>query len=194
MIDNITSQKRELRKILHTKRIEIYKKSKNVFSKKIFNELFNNLPSYKIKIISSFISIKSEISTSKLNQIILEEKKTLCLPVIDKPNNPLIFREFKKNTKLVKGFMNILEPAQNEKKLIPDILFVPCLAFDDKGYRLGYGGGYYDKTFEYFNKTNKQYISVGYAFDEQKIFNLPVDSHDIKLDFIMTEKSLYTFL
>ena len=63
------------------------------------------------------------------------------------------------------------------------------LAFDNYGFRLGYGGGYYDKTFSYL-KNNKKKSSVGYAFDNQKVNKVPKDEFDIKLDYVITEKNL----
>ena len=84
--------------------------------------------------------------------------------------------------------------SDDNELLTPDILFVPCLAFDNNGYRLGYGGGYYDKTFDYLIKNKKKFISVGYAFEGQKLSSLPIDKYDIKLNYVMTEKNIYSYL
>ena len=89
--------------------------------------------------------------------------------------------------------MQIKEPPLKNKILIPEVLFVPCLAFDNFGYRLGYGGGYYDRTLSFLQKNKKKFISIGYAFDDQKVFKLPKDKFDIKLDYVITEKKIYTF-
>ena len=90
--------------------------------------------------------------------------------------------------------MNIKEPSQKNEILIPDVLFVPCLAFDRFGFRLGYGGGYYDRTFSYLKKINKEFISIGYAYDNQKIHEVPRDKFDISLDYVITEKEIYSYL
>ena len=74
------------------------------------------------------------------------------------------------------------------------IFFVPCLGFDLKGYRIGYGGGFYDKTFEKLKKLNLSFNTVGFAFDDQKQNTLPREVFDYKLDFVLTEKQLYKFL
>ena len=147
----------------------------------------------QINIISSFISINSEISTEKLNNHILKKNKVLCLPVVLKKNEHLIFRKYTNNFDMINGFMNIKEPSKKNEILIPDLLFVPCLAFDKFGFRLGYGGGFYDRTFSHFIKNKKSFTSIGYAFDEQKVNVVPKDNFDIKLDYVITEKKIYSF-
>ena len=92
---------------------------------------------------------------------------------------------------MIEGFMKIKEPPIENEILIPQVLFVPCLAFDKfYGYRLGYGGGYYDRTFDYLKHNKRKFLSVGYAFDDQKVNNVPKDRFDMKLDYVITEKKL----
>ena len=93
----------------------------------------------------------------------------------------------------IRDSMNISEPQNNNKILNPELIFVPCLAFDHKGNRLGYGGGYYDRTFAYLNKINHRFISVAYAYEEQKLDYIPIDKFDFKVDYVITEKNLYSF-
>ena len=145
------------------------------------------------QIVSSFLSIKSEISTIFLNKEIENLGKTLCLPVIiDNKAETLIFKEFKNGDNLLKGEYGVMEPIINET-CIPDLIFVPCLAFDNKGYRLGYGGGYYDKTISYLNSIGHNFKTIGFAYDDQKIENVAHDYFDQKLNYILTEKQLYKF-
>ena len=116
------------------------------------------------------------------------------MPIIFEKNQYLKFRKFTGYDDMIDGFMKIKEPPETNIILIPEILFVPCLAYDSNGFRLGYGGGYYDKTFEYLNKIKRNFISVGYAFDDQKVNDLPKDKFDIKLDYVITEKKIYSFV
>jgi 5-formyltetrahydrofolate cyclo-ligase len=77
---------------------------------------------------------------------------------------------------------------------LPDVIFVPCLAFDLSGYRLGYGGGYYDKILSYFNSLKHKFTVVGLAYDNQKVDEVIHDDLDQKLNYILTEKQLYKIL
>ena len=86
--------------------------------------------------------------------------------------------------------MGLQEPFDNREILQPDILLVPLLAFDENLYRLGYGGGYYDRAISSLRKMQK-IITIGIGFDEQKMDNIPIEPHDEKLDYILTEKKLY---
>ena len=175
-------------------RKKLYQNVNYIFDPKLIDVLFNNKNLSKFKIISSFFSINTEISTKGLNKYLIESNKILLFPSVNKSNKFLTFRKFKKYQNLIKGDYNIPEPPKKNEELLPEILFVPCLAFDDKGYRLGYGGGYYDKTFKYFKNINHHFISVGFAYDEQKVENVIRDNFDIRLHYILTEKHLYTFV
>ena len=145
------------------------------------------------KIIASFLSIKSEISTNELNQYLLSLEKILCLPVIENDKEVLIFKKYSIGDKLKKGKFGVREPV-NSQTYLPDIIFVPCLAFDENGFRLGYGGGYYDKCMAYFFSINHKFISIGLAYEEQKVKNVVHDNLDQKLNYILTEKQLYNIL
>ena len=96
------------------------------------------------------------------------------------------------NTKdpLISNKYGIPEPIRS-KIVYPDILIVPIVGFDKHKFRLGYGGGFYDR---YLNKLNKKkkFLSIGIAFSFQKIKNIPIDKHDQKLDIIITERSVET--
>ena len=190
---NILDQKKNLRIKQSIIRKNLFNKIKNSLNIKIFDEFFKKINFDNIKVVSSFKSINSEISTEDLNFLILRKNKILCLPVIIDKKGPLTFRKFNNNKELIEGYMNIKEPPVQNEILNPDLIFVPCLAFDNNGFRLGYGGGYYDKTLSQYKKNNINFISVGFAFDDQKVNNVPTDKFDIKLDYVITEKKIYSF-
>ena len=193
MIDSILDKKKRLRSKQLKLRKTLSNSVKSYFNRELFEKLFNEINYEKYYIISSFISINSEINTVELNNFILKKNKLLCLPVVFKKNNHLIFKEFTNKKNMVDGFKKIKEPAEQNKTLIPDLLFVPCLAFDTLGFRLGYGGGYYDRTFSFLKKNKYKFLSIGYAFDAQKVSNVPKDQFDIRLDYVITEKQIYKF-
>ena len=163
--------------------------SNNFFYKKLTKyDWFN-----EGKIIASFLSIKSEISTNDLNQYLLSLEKILCLPVIENNKEILIFKKYCIGDELKKGKFGVMEPV-NSQTYFPDIIFVPCLAFDENGFRLGYGGGFYDRCIANFFLKKHEFISIGLAYEEQKVKNVVHDNLDQKLNYILTEKQLYNIL
>ena len=148
----------------------------------------------KSKIVASFLPIKSEIPTAPLNRIIERYEKILCLPTIPKNDSGiLVFKRYFYGDKLSEGSYGVKEPIHNNVHL-PDIIFTPCLAFDIHGFRLGYGGGFYDKTISYLNDVKHNFITIGLAYDGQKVSNVVHDNLDQKLNYILTEKQLYKIL
>ena len=192
-MNEIVYQKKKLRKILTQKRSLIKKNSKKEFSLQVFNKLIESINFDEIKYVASFISIRSEISTNQLNEKIIELKRTLSFPVIEKNSQELIFKKSLSNENFKLGKYDIPEPTNENKEILPQLFFVPCLGFDLNGYRVGYGGGFYDKTFAKFKNLNLKFYTVGFSFDDQKQKEIPRENFDYKLDFVLTEKQLYTF-
>ena len=194
MNNNLLYKKKEFRKKQITIRKKLFSNINKVFDEYLFEELFKKINFETTNIVSSFISINTEICTSELNNYLLKKNKILCLPTILKKDHYLVFRNFINNDDLIEGFMKIKEPPNNSEIVIPELIFVPCLAFDNFGFRLGYGGGYYDRTFSFLKNNKRKFISVGYAFDGQKVTEVPKDKFDIKLDYVITEKKIYSFV
>ena len=119
----------------------------------------------------------------------LLEKKNfkVSLPIIKKDNQMNFYRWSRSDPLRVNKF-GIPEPVSS-KIFYPDILLVPLVAYDNNLNRLGYGGGYYDRYIEKLEKT-KKIIKIGLAFSFQKISSIPINQHDKRLDFIITEKKI----
>ena len=194
MINEILNQKKNLRKILTEKRNLIKKNTNLDFNIDAFNQLTEQIKFNAVDCIGSFMSIRSEISTKQLNTTILEMKKKLAFPTIEKNLETLTFKTTNSHKSFKMGKFNIPEPTNNSNEIIPQLFFVPCLGFDLEGFRIGYGGGFYDKTFAKLKKLNLVFYTVGFAYDDQKQNKLPVEKFDYKLDFVLTEKQLYTFI
>ena len=186
----INQQKKNLRILCSEKRNLLKKNDKNS-SFKLKKEIIKIEELKKVKVIASFIAIKTEISLRPLNDYLISMNKKVCLPVILNNQKYLIFRSYDKKTVLRKGKFGIPEPVKKKEKVLPDLILTPCLAFDKFGYRLGYGGGYYDRTFKKLRKLNHPFISVAVAYDGQKINKVIIDQNDQKIDYILTEKKLY---
>ena len=194
MIDeNIDLLKKNQRYQSSKKRL-ILNKSINVDSLFFDNILCSADWFKKSKVVASFLSIKSEIPTAPLNQIVEKCGKVLCLPVMPKNDSGiLVFKRYFYGDKLSEGSYGVKEPLNNDAYL-PDIIFTPCLAFDIHGFRLGFGGGFYDKTISYFNIIKHNFLTIGFAYDDQKVNKVVHDDLDQKLNYILTEKQLYKIL
>ena len=186
---NNKSEKSALRKFLLNRRS----------SYASINDVTNNLHVHIKPLIDSFITqqvsifqpYNNEIDTNNLITVLFSKKISISLPCIDEDSNQMIFRELKEGEELVKGKYGILEPSDKNKVIIPSVLFIPLLAFDDNGNRLGYGGGYYDKYIEELENNENMSIKIGVGYSFQKINEVPNNSMDKKLNWILTEKYLY---
>ena len=118
------------------------------------------------------------------------EKKNykISLPKISK-NNQMDFYEWSFNDPMLINTFGIPEPSSS-KKIYPDILLVPLVAFDEKLNRLGYGGGYYDRYIARVLRF-KKVITIGMAYSFQKIKKLTINRHDIRIDHVITEKNFF---
>ena len=141
-------------------------------------------------IISAFHSFGTEISTFELFDKLVAEGWTTALPVVIAKNTPLVFRQWKPGDALVLGRWDIQVPPAEAPEVLPDVLLVPLLAFDRKGFRLGYGGGFYDRTLEKL-RALKKVTAIGIAYAGQEVDAVPYEEFDQRLDWIMTEKETF---
>jgi 5-formyltetrahydrofolate cyclo-ligase len=140
-------------------------------------------------IVSGFSPINTEFNPIPLMRKLAEAGARLALPQVAGRGNPLCMREWAFGDPLVSGVWGIREPASEAPEVAPDILLVPFLAFDRAGYRLGYGAGYYDLTLAAL-RARRKVIAIGVGFAAGEVERLPVEAHDQKLDFILTEAGL----
>lgn len=134
---------------------------------------------------------------SEINCLLLMEKlkargSKMCLPVVTEKNGVLVFRSWEPGQELVRGDYGIDEPSEDAAVLVPDMLLVPLLAFNSKGFRLGYGGGYYDRTLAKLRAENEHVVAVGLAYQAQGISRMPVERHDEKMDWIISETEAHS--
>ena len=174
-----------LRKNLLIKRSKVKNRSKKEYN--IFQRLETIINNSSL-IVAGYLSVKSEVNLGLFLNFLLKNKFSLCLPYIKKSGSYLFFKELTKNTKLVKGKYNIMHP-NNEMLITPNIILIPLVGFDLSKNRIGYGGGYYDRTIEFLEKKN-DVLKLGVAFDEQETIKIPNDKYDKKLDIIITPTRL----
>ncbi|WP_295534943.1 5-formyltetrahydrofolate cyclo-ligase [uncultured Thioclava sp.] len=115
----------------------------------------------------------------------------LCLPVVVVPGQPLVFRRWHPGAAMEPGAFGAPIP-QDKTEITPQILIVPLLAFDARGYRLGYGGGFYDRTLQALRAAGPV-IAIGFTYGAQERTEVPTDATDQPLDFIVTEAGIRAF-
>ncbi len=136
--------------------------------------------------ISAYFPIGDEIDPMPLLERMMGEGYSVCLPVMEGKGKPLVFRAWKPGDELATVTWGIREPLATSPVIEPDIVLAALLAFDDRGYRLGYGGGFYDRTLARLRSIKPQAVVVGLAFDELRIDAVPHNDYDQRVDWILT--------
>ncbi len=156
---------------------------------KFFNPLIKLINNFKKKKKNISIYYPSFYEVNVLKFLDCPKKINFLLPLIEK-NNSINFYKWKKNDILFLNEYGIPEPKKT-KKINPDIIMVPLIAFDENKNRIGYGKGFYDKYLNKYKSINKNILTVGIAFSFQKYNKLPANNKDFKLDYIITEKGIF---
>ena len=142
--------------------------------------------------IALYFPLGQELDTLPLLEILWRRGCTCLLPVFGKEDRVMRFARWDKNTKLTPSTFNIPMPEDPEF-LVPDIIVVPIVAFDQKGNRLGFGKGYYDATLQKLREQGAV-VAAGYAYAEQAVLmKLPTEGHDQKLDMVVTPQRVFDF-
>jgi len=179
--------KKSLRHDLFAKRNSIpviQRKDKSASIKQRLQELEVYQEAYTV---FYYVSFGSEVNTHALIKEALHDKR-VGVPLVD--DKKLLAKEITAYNQLKTGYKGILEPSYERKSIDLediDLIIVPAVAYDKRHYRLGYGGGYYDRLLASGARTP---TSIGLAFDEQIVGELPIEDHDQKVDFIVTDKRI----
>ena len=143
-------------------------------------------------VVSGYSPIRSEIDPAPLMRALAARGAKLALPAVMARGKSLAFRAWSPSDRLTLGPLGILEPSPAAAELVPDIMLVPCAAFDRLGHRIGYGAGHYDFTLAHLRKV-KPITTIGLAFATQEIKAVPALTHDVALDYVLTEKQAFRF-
>ncbi len=183
------SNKEKLRDKYFNLRRKKYFEIKSNFFKPLIN-ILNRLFKKKSIFLSFYYPSNYEVNTLKLFNLIKKRRKIkTLLPVINSKDRMQFIKWRLLDTLKVNKY-GMLEPILNKKFIIPDVILVPLLVFDEDKYRIGYGKGYYDKFLNKYLRLNKNILTIGVAFSFQKYNKLPVSKFDVKLDYILTEKGI----
>lgn len=149
------------------------------------------LTSYRGAVVAGYLPIRSEIDPQPA-MAAMAAHGPVGVPVITGRGEALRFRAWDPKGELVAGDLGTLQPGSGDW-LEPEILIVPLVAFDRSGGRLGYGGGFYDRTLARLRAGGGRVLAVGFAYAAQELPDLPAETHDQPLDALVTEAEVLTF-
>jgi 5-formyltetrahydrofolate cyclo-ligase len=183
----IVEQKKRLRVVAAQRREALTDDQRSKAARAVAESGLSFAPRARHATISAYHPIGAELDCMALMARLAEAGHTTCLPIVAKRGEPLIFRRWAPGEPLKDGLGGIPVPPRDAAVVEPDILFVPLLAFDRRGYRLGYGGGYYDRTLTAL-RARRPTLAVGLAFAAQEVAAVPHLDYDARLDAILTEE------
>ena len=178
--------------LLRKKSILARKKKYSKVKKFNFRLIFQLIKRYfgkKKIIIAGYYPSNYEVDVLHFLKEASKKNFKLALPII-KNFNRMDFIPWAYGDPLYINKFGIMEPKNSKNKTFPDFVMVPLVAFDKKMNRIGYGKGYYDRILKKLRKVNKKIIFVGIAYSFQKYASIPVNKHDVKLDYIFTERGI----
>jgi 5-formyltetrahydrofolate cyclo-ligase len=144
--------------------------------------------------VSGFWPMTDELDIRPLMFELFNQGCQLALPVVVAKGEPLVFRAWRPGDPLEKGVFNTLHPSPRREVVEPDALIVPLLACDEAGWRLGYGGGFYDRTLRGLRQRRKV-RAVGVGFDDQLLAEeVPHGPQDERLDWLLTDHRVCAFV
>ncbi|MBC8269934.1 MAG: 5-formyltetrahydrofolate cyclo-ligase [Rhodospirillaceae bacterium] len=175
--------KSNLRETARARRIKAHNQDAEGAAQSLATHVLALLEDKPPTIIAGYRAIGSEIDVGPLMGSLVGLGWHVALPVVVENAAPLIFRSWTPGDELVEGPLKTVQPGAQCAQVVPDVIITPLLAFDEQGYRLGQGGGFYDRTL-----ATLSVLSIGVAFAAQRVELVPRDWFDQRLDFIVTEQ------
>jgi len=182
-MEDLSEWKKQQRKQLISARESISEKMHKEWSHAISNFLIQELPKPQKMIIGIYCPFRGEYDPRLITQYLIEHGATLALPEIVAKDAPLCFREWLPDTPMKNGAYGIPIPV-GTKIVQPDTVIIPMVGFDRQGYRLGYGSGFFDRTLDSYQR---QPLSLGIAFEMQRLDSIHPQPHDIAMHYVITE-------
>ncbi|WP_461205517.1 5-formyltetrahydrofolate cyclo-ligase [Clostridium sp. DL1XJH146] len=179
------NQKEIIRNKIMYVRDNLSKEEKEKYDSIILKKLINSDIFKNSKIIFTYVSMQNEINTIDLIQNCFKNNKVVCVPKVNPKEKVMNAYQIKSLSELTEGHFGVLEPKEGNR-IEPykiDLAIFPGLAFDKEGYRIGYGGGYYDK---YFSQNNITARKIALAYEFQIMNDIPSEKHDIAVNCIIT--------
>jgi 5-formyltetrahydrofolate cyclo-ligase len=193
----MNENRKQLRQILRLKRQNISPQQRSHAAEQVAEQLLTHPAFQQAQHIGFYMSNDNEIDPLPLVQKAWALGKKCYLPKLNLHlKKHLSFILYHSGDPLNLNRYKIPEPLPSPDKIHPptdlDIVLTPLVGFDEQGNRLGMGGGYYDRTFEFITPTSAKPILVGLAYEAQKVEHIPMEKWDIPMRFIVTEKQIYS--
>ena len=183
-------EKKKVREEIIKKRNDLSSEIKEKYDEVIFKQLIESDIYNNSKKIFTYVSFGSEIDTIKFIKYALNENKEIYIPKTDKAKKEMVAIRINSLDNMSVDNWGIIEPKSVDKNKIGeefDLILMPGLAFDKKGNRIGYGGGYYDKYLSQIKETSNKIVL---AYDFQIVNNIENEPHDIKVNYIITNNEV----
>jgi 5-formyltetrahydrofolate cyclo-ligase len=188
--ESMEEAKAQLRIRAHAQRATLLQDDRAEASRAAAEHFFSGIVLDPGAIVAAYWPIRDEVDCQPILIRLMDSLQPVCLPVVLGDGEPLQLRLWEQGTPLYPSGFGTLAPDELAPVVEPDVILMPLLGFDKHGTRLGYGGGYYDRTLAALSKTARL---VGLAFASQEIDEIPRAPHDVPLDAVVTEKGVTTF-
>ncbi|PXA92919.1 5-formyltetrahydrofolate cyclo-ligase [Nostoc sp. 3335mG] len=190
MTDGIEAEKAQLRQEARRRRAALDPDFRSEASNAVSFHFFDKVAFTPEDAIAGYWRIRDEVDCRPILVRLMDGGQTVVLPVVTGPDEPLEFRVWASDAPLYEAGFGTLAPSDLAPRRAPDLILVPLLGFDSMGTRLGYGGGYYDRTLA---ALGRRPMLVGLAFAAQQLPTIPRARHDVALDAVITEEGATFF-
>ena len=187
--DEIRQWRRLRRAELIERRIALPQQHRAEFATRIRRTIAATFPQLKDALVGFYWPIRGEVGLHGLVRGLIEAGARAALPVVVARQQPLEFRAWQPGARMTRGVWNIPIPAEAQV-VRPSALLVPLVGFDDRGYRLGYGGGFYDRTLA---ALRPQPLAIGVGYELGRLATIHPQPHDVPMDALVTEAGVVHF-
>jgi 5-formyltetrahydrofolate cyclo-ligase len=186
----IEEAKAALRAAAHKRRAAFHPSLRSEAAAAATRHFFDGVEIGKGEVVAGYWPIRDEMDVKSVIAKLMDSGQPVCLPVVLGDEQPLELRLWQDGSPLYEAGFGTLAPPEEAPRAMPDVILMPLLGFDRRGTRLGYGGGYYDRTLAALPKRPRL---IGFAFALQEVDHIPREAHDVPLDVIVTEAGVRNF-
>jgi 5-formyltetrahydrofolate cyclo-ligase len=186
----IENAKAALRTEAHKRRAQLHPSLRLEAARDAVAHFFDGIEIGQGEVVAAYWPIRDELDIKHLIARLMDSGQAVALPVVLGDEEPLDIRLWQEGAPLYEAGFGTLAPEDGAPRVEPDVILMPLLGFDRHGTRLGYGGGYYDRTLARLPRRPRL---IGFAFARQELDHIPRDAHDVPLDAIVTELGVRHF-